>query len=74
MPETSVPVDEPIVVTIELGPPGPQGDPGRDGIGADGVTAEQLAAALQTHVEAPEPHPAYDSAPDFALIFENGLI
>jgi hypothetical protein len=29
--------------------------------------------ALQTHVQAPLPHPAYDDIPSLKLLFENGL-
>lgn len=31
-------------------------------------------AKLAEHILDPEPHPAYDDIPSFALIFENGLI
>lgn len=31
-------------------------------------------AALSVHVQAAEPHPAYDDMPDLALIFESGLV
>jgi hypothetical protein len=50
---------------------GPQGNPGPQGIrGESGVDI----AALVTHVNAVEPHPAYDDMRSLQLIFENGLI
>lgn len=33
-----------------------------------------VEVVLETHVQAPEPHPAYDDIPNLTLIFENGLI
>ena len=45
------------------GPKGDKGDPG-----------DVDNALLTLHVEATEPHPAYDNdIPSLALIFENGL-
>jgi len=51
----------------ERGPVGPAGD--------DSVAVHELIdTALNTHVNAPQPHPAYDDMLDLTLIFENGLI
>lgn len=38
-----------------------------------GVTNQVLQDAMTTHVIDPEPHPVYDQAHSFALIFKNGL-
>lgn len=51
------------VIELIAGPQGPPGPPGMD-----------TAGAIEEHVNAPEPHPAYDDIPDLALIFENGLV
>jgi hypothetical protein len=54
------------------GPAGPKGDPGD----LDDLTVveDMIDTAVTTHVQAPEPHPAYDDLQDLRLIFENGLI
>ena len=40
--------------------------------------AEKVAAIVEpimtAHINAPEPHPAYDDMPSLTLLFENGLI
>lgn len=51
----------------DAGLPGPQGPPGPAGPAGG---AEELLA----HVNASEPHPAYDTIPDLTLIYENRLI
>jgi hypothetical protein len=33
-----------------------------------------IATAMQTHVQAPLPHPVYDDMPALTLLFENGLM
>lgn len=50
-------------VVVVRGPQGPQGEPGDSG-----------TAALETHIAATEPHPAYDDIADLTLIFNNGLV
>lgn len=52
------------------GPQGVQGPQGETG----GVTAEELAAVVQTHVNNTAPHPVYDDLPSLILLFENGLM
>jgi hypothetical protein len=42
---------------------GPQGPPGED-----------TADILLEHVNADEPHPAYDNGPDLSLIYENAKV
>lgn len=39
-----------------------------------GVTNQVLQDAITTHVIDPEPHPVYDNAHSFELIFKNGLL
>lgn len=66
------------------GPPGPIGDPELihqaivDYLNEnplEGVTPTQLADAITTHRNDPEPHPAYDiDMPSLTVLFENGLI
>lgn len=50
----------------------PSGGPGP--VGPAGPVDEETQAALEDHIAAEEPHPAYDDLPSFTLIFENGLI
>jgi len=40
----------------------------------DSEVDAKIQVALTTHIEASEPHPAYDNEPDLVLWFENGLI
>ena len=47
---------------VQIAVPGPQGKSGIDN------------AMLVQHVNADEPHPAYDDMASLTLIFENGLI
>jgi hypothetical protein len=57
--------EEPFTITVEGGA-GPIGPPGP--IGLDGGVLVNL------HRVAAQPHPAYDDANDFALLFENALL
>lgn len=43
------------------------------GLGSD-VVQEMIDDSIDVHVEAVEPHPAYDDLPSLSLIFENGLV
>jgi hypothetical protein len=61
-PLDDLPADVPVLLVQ-----GPKGDPGEPG------TAD-FEKALGDHVQAPEPHPAYDDMLDMTLIFENGLV
>jgi hypothetical protein len=62
----------PVMVVPVTGPRGPKGDPGD----SEDIAAyvELIDNAVDVHVRAPEPHPAYDDMPRLALYFENGLI
>lgn len=42
--------------------------------GDPGAVQELVDDAIETHVQAPTPHPAYDDLPSFTLLFENGLV
>lgn len=68
---------------------GERGNPGADGLSAyelavengfEGTEGEWLASladyepALTEHIQDNTPHPAYDDAQSFRLLFENGLI
>lgn len=66
----------------EQGPPGPSAYEVAVANGFTGTEEEWLAifatqddvtAAVQDHVNAPEPHPAYDDIPSLTLLFENGI-
>lgn len=56
------------------GPPGPPGPEGPPGMVVGGASPAYVDDSIAAHVNAPEPHPAYDDLPDFVLLFENGLI
>jgi hypothetical protein len=60
------------VLVPVLGPKGDKGDPGA----VDDMAAVQgmIDGSIATHVQAAEPHPAYDEMPSLRLVFENGLI
>lgn len=58
-----------VVVPVQ-GPPGPTGPTGGD----PAVVQGMIDTAVQTHVVAPEPHPAYDDIPSLVLLFENRLV
>ena len=38
------------------------------------VIQEMIDDTVEVHVQAPEPHPAYDDMLDLTLIFENGIV
>lgn len=61
-----VPAPANTVVVPVPGPPGPAGNPF--------IFQEMVNEAIDDHVNAPEPHPAYDDLPSLVLLFENGLI
>jgi hypothetical protein len=42
--------------------------------GPPGTGSTQALVALQTHVDAAEPHPIYDDMVDLNILFENALI
>ena len=46
--------------------------PGPPGLQAD--LDEAVSEILEVHIQAAEPHPAYDDLPSFTLLFENGLV
>ena len=46
--------------------------PGPAGVQADLEAA--VSVVVEEHVQAVEPHPAYDDLPSFTLLFENGLV
>ncbi len=54
------------VSVVNAGPPGPPG--------IQGIPGEDGTEALEEHVNASEPHPAYDDLPNLVLIFNNGLV
>lgn len=54
------------------GDPGPKGDPGPAGDDA-GAVLELIDQSITTHVQAPEPHPAYDDMEDLANLLQNRL-
>lgn len=68
------PVAALVGVTQVVGPPGPRGPRGPAGSGEGGVNEEFVENAIETHVQAPEPHPSYDDMIDLTLLFENGLV
>ena len=49
------------------GPAGPQGPQGPPGVSAD-------QAAIDEHVNAVEPHPAYDNGPSLSLLYANAKV
>lgn len=61
-----------VAVVPIAGPRGPKGDPGD----LDDLAAVQgmIDDSIEGHVQAAEPHPAYDDFADLRLIFENGLV
>lgn len=74
--EMHVDVEPPPVIQVSssqtglrgpAGPPGPEGPPG---ISSTDASAE----ALQEHVDSPTPHPAYDDAPSFVLLYQNAKV
>lgn len=71
--EAAPPSSTETVVVPVIGPRGPKGDPGSS---QDMEAIQNLIDTTVTgHVQAPEPHPAYDDLiPDLTLLFENGLI
>lgn len=52
-----------IVVLAASTVAGPKGDPGED-----------TADILEEHINAEEPHPAYDNGPDLTLLYENAKV
>lgn len=66
-------VDAPTAVAIvNAGPVGPPGGPGPQG--APGLDAQtSVENIMDTHVDSPTPHPAYDDITDLTILLENGL-
>jgi hypothetical protein len=66
------------LVAVTLVQHGEEIDEIRDAGGGGGVGTvviqEMIDESVDTHVNAPLPHPAYDDLPSMKLIFENGLI
>ena len=63
------PVQLPVYVVPVAGPQGPPGPAGD----VESVT-DLIEDAVTVHVEASEPHPAYDDLPSLSLLFDNGLV
>lgn len=70
LPDISVTVEAPLPeVVVETsteglpGPRGPEGPPGPSDL-----------AALNEHINADEPHPAYDDGPSLFLLYENAKV
>lgn len=73
LPPIRVPLPDARVLLVPVrGPQGPPGPPGD----LDDLEAVQglIDDTVEVHVQAVEPHPAYDDLPSLRLLFENGLI
>lgn len=69
--EVVVEQDRPMQVVIvqDEGVPGP---PGQDG--ADGIGAQEAMAVIEGHINSPNPHPVYDDGPSLLLLYQNAKV
>lgn len=73
----SIVMADPVPDTVSLVPvAGPKGDKGDPGSLDDlAVVQNMIDASVSSHINDPEPHPAYDvDMPSLVLLFENGLL
>lgn len=62
------------ILVPTAGPAGAEGPIGTIDGGGLQVIEDLIDSTVQAHVDAAEPHPAYDDLPSLVLLFENGLI
>ena len=70
------PPASPVYTVVPVaGPPGPEGPIGPSGTLSDLVLISgMIEDSVNSHINAPEPHPAYDDIPSLTLLFENRLV